>query len=390
MADIIEQPSLTAQHIFRSYEMRGEVFRPHLGASEIGGKCPRANWYSFRWAARKIFKGRMLRLVERGNREEDVIVKNLRDIGVTVHAHAADGKQFEVKWFGGHVAGHMDGAGLGLPEAPTVWHLLEFKTANVKRFKDLVAKGVKASKPEHWHQCNCYMGGMGLQRAAYFAVCKDNDEIHVEFLDFDPEVYAIDLERAKQVVFSPEPPPRISNNPTWFECKFCDYHAICHTTRMPLVNCRTCGHSTPEEDGRWSCARRGIPSLDQPAQLSACMDHRYIPILLEKIATPVAASDEQNWVQYELKPAFDGGKFVNGPSPGFSSQEIFNCKQPSILGHEAIENIKAQFPGARIINEQPVNTTGPEQGAGSVAGHQSAGSAPADSDLWGPGSYDFP
>ena len=41
-----------------------------VGASSIGHKCERYLWYQFRWFFREKFNGRMLRLFDRGHREE--------------------------------------------------------------------------------------------------------------------------------------------------------------------------------------------------------------------------------------------------------------------------------------------------------------------------------
>ena len=73
-----------------------EPHRAHLGASAIGNPCARANWYTFRWCKAQVFEPRMLRLFDRGQREEATLVNMLQRIpGVTVHAvDPATGKQF--------------------------------------------------------------------------------------------------------------------------------------------------------------------------------------------------------------------------------------------------------------------------------------------------------
>lgn len=350
-------------------------FRPHLGASEIGGDCARANWYSFRWAARRITDGRMLRLVQRGNLEEPVIANDLRAIGITVHTHTPTGAQYEYSAFGGHFAGHMDGAATGVPGLPEgSWCVLEFKTANEKRQKKLHADGVRKAKPEHYGQMQIYMGGMGLPNALYLSICKNDDDIYEEIVPFDQAEFDRLMERAKAIISSDQPPPRISNNPSWWQCKFCDYQTVCHGDKRPEVTCRSCAHSTPELAGGWSCARHAIAEVPVDAQRSGCTEHRYIPILLEKFATVVQASDRDNWVQYQLTPAYGGETFVNGPRPGLSSIEIRD-NAPGVLGHPAIEQAFAQFPQATLVttHEQvqiDLGSASSEQdpGAGQAAG----------------------
>lgn len=61
-----------------------EPFRNHLGGSMIGHECTRALYYNFHWMVRPKFEARMLRLFDRGHKEEFRFVKYLRDAGVEV------------------------------------------------------------------------------------------------------------------------------------------------------------------------------------------------------------------------------------------------------------------------------------------------------------------
>jgi hypothetical protein len=60
--------------------------------------------------------------------------------------------------------------------------------------------------------------------------------------------------RAGEIIFSDKPPAKLSNDPSFFGCKFCEFAQLCHGDKRPEVNCRTCAHATPEQDGTWSCA----------------------------------------------------------------------------------------------------------------------------------------
>lgn len=83
--------------------------RTHLGASVVGKDCMREVWFSFHWTQSTRFEGRMLRLFERGQREEEVFVSLLKGAGASVWTHDANGKQFLVSLFGGHYGGSCDG-----------------------------------------------------------------------------------------------------------------------------------------------------------------------------------------------------------------------------------------------------------------------------------------
>lgn len=318
--------------------------RPHLGASLIGRPCDREIWYSWRWAERRVFSGRMLRLFARGHREEQALADLLHQAGVTVvTVDPETGKQYSFAELGGHFGGSTDGAGKGFLEARKTWHVLEFKTANDKSFQELKKKGVKEAKPEHWAQLQMYMKWTGLERAYYLAVNKNDDDLHGERVRYDREAAEQLTERAQRIIAAEAPPPRISDDAAWYQCKLCSYHAICHAEKLPQVNCRTCLHATPEPQGdcRWSCAqwRSDVP-LD--AQKQGCEEHRYIPALIP-FAQVVDASGGQNWVEYALP---DGRRFRNGPkgTASYPSAEL-RALPPALIGNADVDSIREKFDG---------------------------------------------
>lgn len=320
--------------------------RQHLGASVIGRECDRAIWYSFRWATKVRHQARLLRLFARGQREEDVLASLLRKAGVNVvQIDAATGQQFSFSHIGGHFGGSMDAACSNLPDAPKTWHVGEFKTHNAKSFNELEKIGVAKAKPEHWVQMQMYMMWTGMERALYVAVCKDDDRLHLERIDADHEAQKQYTARAQRIITSQTPPDGISTDPSWFGCKFCDHHALCHGDSVPQPNCRSCAHATPELDGkaRWSCA---MHKTDIPAdvQKEGCGAHRYIPVLLQNFADITDASEADNWVQYRNKKT--GYLFVNGNchlEGAFTSEEIYACGAKESLGDPAVQAFKETF-----------------------------------------------
>lgn len=295
--------AIDAWRVSEAYEMP----RSHLGASAIGHRCERRLWYAFRWVGRETFDARMLRLFDRGQREEATFVEELRGAGVEVlEIDPATGRQFNFKAAGGHMGGSLDGVAKGIPDSPSLWHVLEFKTHSAKSFADLQKKGVKASKPLHYAQMQAYMHMAGLTRALYLAVNKDTDELYGERIKHDDAFAASLFEKAERVVFASEPLPGISSDPAWFECKFCPAARVCHGGKLAEVSCRTCLHATPErEDGRWTCAKTG-ERITTAMQINGCDSHLYIPALLSSRGEPVDASMECNWVEYQRK---DGSTF---------------------------------------------------------------------------------
>jgi hypothetical protein len=329
MATVPEPIHTTVAMIYRAYESDADDgHRPHLGASLIGHACERYLWLTFRWAGPKKHSGRMLRLFKAGQDFEPRIVAELRRIGVEVHETAPDGKQWRVSAVGGHFGGSMDGAARGFPEAPKSWAVVEFKTHNAKSFAAL-KDGVQKSKPQHWAQMQTYMGMTGMARAMYIAENKDTSELYAEWVHFDEVEFAKIMARAERVITAAEPPLRCSNDPSWYVCKMCDFHPLCHGEEAPDVNCRTCAHSTPVvdgEDGKWNCREFGEVGLIAQRESHQCRTHRYIPILLERFAT------QKDYVNGDVLYDHEHGTFANGQGDGaLSSLEIKACEQKVML-----------------------------------------------------------
>lgn len=264
-------------HIGDAYREGEDSFRSHLGASIIGRECPREIWYSFHWATRPFFEGRMLRLFNRGHLEEGRFISLLLMAGFAVYQQDANGNQYRISHAGGHFGGSGDGVVVGLPELqPGQAALLEFKTHSEKSFTKLVSDGVREAKFEHFVQMQMYMRKMGLAVALYMAVNKNNDDIYEELVYLDPLLADQFLERGEKLVFATEPPARIGKSVGSYKCKFCDHIDVCHRKKEPSVNCRTCKHSKVHEDGTWRClhpTQWGIGTehvLPKEVQLSAC------------------------------------------------------------------------------------------------------------------------
>lgn len=298
-------PSPTLLAILKAYEAeQGDGFRAHLGASLIGKSCERALWFDFRWVTKAFFEGRMLRLFETGQLEEARLVRNLRATGATVLDLDPDtGRQFRVSAVDGHFGGSLDAIAIGILEAEKTWHVVEFKTHSAKSFSELQAKGVQRAKPQHYAQMQIYMHLIGMTRAIYLAVAKDTDALYVERIAADRDEAERLLAKAKRIISAPRPLAKISEDASFFECRMCSHRNVCHTGNLAAVNCRTCLHSTPIENG-WHCARHD-QALDFDAQRRACPNHLYVPDLVKGTITSV----EQDRIVYRLD---DGTIFTDG------------------------------------------------------------------------------
>jgi hypothetical protein len=279
--------------IYRSYQaLRGFPHRPHLGASQIGNPCERALWYQFHWAAHATFDGRILRLFDTGNREEVRLIEDLRRVGVTVwEIDESTGRQWRFDLFGGHFGLSLDGVCDGTPDQPDTM-TLEFKTMNDKTFKVMVLNGLEKAKPVYWSQVQIGMHMSGIGHCLFMAVNKNTDDIYAEIVKPDGSALGL-INKAERIVFSAKPLVKLGESEDWFECKFCDFAAICHRDELPETNCRTCAHSTAEPDGTWSCAARGI-RLDIATQQIGCDRHVFNPALINMEIHDTG----EGWVEY--------------------------------------------------------------------------------------------
>jgi hypothetical protein len=324
------------------HESKQEPPRPHIGCSTLGHACDRWLWLSFRWAVVEKFDGRILRLFRRGQLEESTVVSDLNAAGFFVTNTGA--KQSRVD-FGTHVSGSVDGIITGgIPDAENVLHVLEIKTHSLKSFNDLQKNGVKKSKYTHYVQMQCYMLGLSVDHALYYAICKDNDEVYTERVKFDESVAKIAIKRGKRLALDDRMPPPLSTDSSWYECKFCAAHDFCHNTKMTKeVNCRTCAHSTATENSSFLCERVERQEIPINFQRIACNAHVLHPDLVPfKQLEPI-----DKWTAcYEI----EGKAVANGEGDAhvFMSREIVANPSACASGDKFVSEMREIF-GAKVV-----------------------------------------
>jgi CRISPR/Cas system-associated exonuclease Cas4 (RecB family) len=343
MAQVPASQHTTGEAIVKWRAREKQEHREHLGASLIGHACDRHIWLSFRWAMTPSWDGRMLRLFDRGKREEAVVAEELRGIGVDLHTHDGD-KQIECRDESGHFGGSVDGIGRGFPEAPKTWAILEVKTHSAKSFTDLKKVGVAESKPQHYAQMQSYMGLLKLERAMYLAVNKDNDELYTEWVHFDEDAFKAMQERARRIIDSKTPPAKLSEDPAHWQCKGCPFFSVCHEQKVAEVSCRTCCHATPVAAGAWHCDVHGT-ARNKGEQRSACEQHLFIPDLV-----PFGEAVDGGVAHIEYRHRETGKTFINGVS-GYSSKEL-SASAAGTVTEPIVEAMRATFT-AKVVASKP-------------------------------------
>lgn len=288
--------------------------RQYLGMSQIGESCQRKLWYSFRWAFREIFDAVTIKRFHDGHLSEDVQAKRLRMApGVKLQTRdTKNGNQIRYVDHDGHFSGHCDGIITGIKQAPTKKHIWEAKAVSEKKlaeFRKIKAEvGEKATlkkwNPVYWAQAQEYMGYEGTDRH-YLTVSspgvRDWDSCRTEY---DHAAFLQLKTKALRIIKSEEPLDRVSNDPSWFECRYCSYKGICHEGDMPARSCRTCLHSAPVENGQWSC-ERWAKRLTATEQEAGCPAHKMLPGLVPGVPVDV----QEHGITYKMN---DGTSWYDG------------------------------------------------------------------------------
>lgn len=281
----------------------------------------------------------MRRLFRRGQLEERIIVSDLRAIGIDIREVGNNQSRVE---FGNHVSGSIDGViHKGVPGHENEKFLAEFKTHNKRSFDDVSRKGVQESKPQHYAQMQLYMLGKEIHKSLYVAVCKDNDEMYTEIVDFDEDLANRLLRKGEFITLSNEAPPKVSDDPSWFTCKTCPAKHICHEQKpTKQINCRTCAHATPKKDGTWDCDRFKSAGIPEDFQRKGCESHVLHP---DVVPWPRLESNTPTEAVYEIE-----GKWIRngeGDANTFSSVELVSNLDACINPDPEIMNIRTEFKG---------------------------------------------
>lgn len=283
MAKIPKFEKTTTLRRINAIEVEPDPARHYLGMSSLGHECRRKIWFGWRHASPRTLEFRSKRIFERGDMEEERVIKILNSIGIEVYRWDEDGEkiiltgvigeeQQEVVGYAKHCMGHTDGEAIGVIESPKTPHLLEIKTCNETYFRSFVKHGMRKTWPGYYGQSQSYMHHRKLRRGLFIVVNKNTEEIHIERLKYN-KVDATDLyDKSVDLIMSENPPKREYTSSHYF-CKWCEHFAICHYEDPPQMNCRTCKFCDVEDEGKWSCSKHN-KKLSFRKQLKGCDSYR--------------------------------------------------------------------------------------------------------------------
>ena len=244
--------------------------RPHLGGSQIGSPCQRSLVYMFNWAYKIGIPAKSYRIFRMGDDIEQRIIEALESVGIEVFD-----TQVRMTDKTGHAGGSIDGKLRNVPGYEDDTFLFEAKSMNQNNFMDTKNKGVQEGKPQYYSQMQMYMGRLGLSIGLFVAMNKNTSELYTEMIPFDANHFDDLVCREQNIILAQNINefPKINNNPSWYQCKFCDAKYVCHHEAKVEMNCRTCEHSEIHNEGRWWCPQNAV-FLDCEEQKTGCSKYK--------------------------------------------------------------------------------------------------------------------
>ena len=221
--------------------------REHLGASVMGESCSRKLFYIFRWCKLEKFSGRMVRLFQVGHDFEPRAIEYLKACG-----YALSIGQDKIEGCNGHYGGSID----AIAHKDNINFICEFKTNGTGAgFTDVETKGLEKAKPKHWAQMCQYGYKYKIKYGIYLIENKNDSDITVQVVELDWELGHHLENKAFDIIEAKSPPHKISQQPSYYECKWCDKNDICHYGAAVEINCRSCKNASPVERGEWFCSK---------------------------------------------------------------------------------------------------------------------------------------
>jgi len=209
--------------------------RTYLGGSSLGESCSRKIQY--RYMGHEADEGRdfsanTLRIFQFGHQIEDDVALWLKNAKFDLRTEDKKGEQFGFSIADGEIKGHIDGVICGGSVDmgyPCLW---ENKSANDKKFREFMMKGVARTNPVYAAQIALYQAYMNLtEHPCLFTVLnKNTSQIYYELVPFDKvlaqeisdkAVNILEATKANEIL------PRVAFSRDFFDCKWCEFQDRC-------------------------------------------------------------------------------------------------------------------------------------------------------------------
>lgn len=238
MAKLPDFTNLTLDAVDKALEEKQENRKQNnrLYFSQIGRPCEREIWYNVKDYPKAPFTAKTLKLFDDGIRGEALMAERLRLVpGIQLWTHDENGEQYKYCDFNDTFSGRIDGAILGLLEAPNTAHCWECKIAKEEKFKKFVKlkeendeKQVLEKWDDAYYKTAVLYMHYGKFERHYLTVCtpggRQYDSCRTE--PNKPLAEAL-IGKARRILDAKSPPQRISDSPSFYICKTCDHREGC-------------------------------------------------------------------------------------------------------------------------------------------------------------------
>ncbi len=208
-----------------------EPSREYLGASSVGQPCLRRIHWDWRHPNRPT-EAKTHRVFWRGHTFEKYIADQFVLGGFTLHRGSPETGFEQAE---GRFRGHCDGVFKAGPAVEGVGYpcLWEAKALGEKSFAQIERDGLQKAKPEYYGQVQLYMAYLGLtEHPAIFTIANvGNGELVHLLVEYDAVEAQRVSDRAVTVLKADaagETLPRISDDPSFWLCRFCSHRPRCH------------------------------------------------------------------------------------------------------------------------------------------------------------------
>lgn len=319
------------------YEGQEKFKRSYVGASSIGGACLRKIQYQFRHCIEADFPSSTLKKFDDGHRSEAIYIDRIKSAEYKLQSDE-DGQQFGFSDLGGWFKGHRDGYLYKLDfldGADAIW---EHKSSEKwKSLHKLVLAHEGSAlfewNKDYYYQAQLYMGYEGVKYHLLTCASAGSRDQTGVLTEFNQNDFEHAKQRAKTVIESDNLLPKISDNPDFYVCRFCDANEICHGKALPKPVCRNCAAIDFKTDGdcKAICTMFNQAFEGNPEAMESTYDcHLYMPELINTSAlTDGLVEQDQKGLTYR----YDGIEFTNGRfENAYKSIELYE------MGLETLEN----------------------------------------------------